>query len=298
MTSSNVYLLVYSDLSAFKAGKSNCVERRVEQLSRDWGYPNYKESFQVTVGNEKDALELERSLHFFLEPHSIDVGDGDGKSEFFSLGAIEYAKGVIDHFSKARGTDLKVLKGMKINSHLPWYLDAKEFKLNRKKSLKSTIEAINNIDKLHRLLFILNRKESTIPFARWETKNEVGIDLIIFSGSYTEESVSTKIESLRVIYEQIEKLRFDSPMNSAMTSFPIFFEPYRQDGLICGISVRLQVGKEVNKRNSLHTSYKEALVINGYTNEIIKHLCLLPYISSAARNSVYEDYFIKEKPSI
>lgn len=42
---SNLYLLIYPELEAFKIGKANNVQDRIKTLSRSWGKINYDGSY-------------------------------------------------------------------------------------------------------------------------------------------------------------------------------------------------------------------------------------------------------------
>ena len=98
---SNVYLLFYPTIGAFKVGKSSNLFKRIETLGTIWGKPSVKDScfIQLSVG---DVFKLEDYLHFSLQNFKKDVGEGHGKTEFFDSSCFNLAVGLARAFCKAR----------------------------------------------------------------------------------------------------------------------------------------------------------------------------------------------------
>lgn len=115
----NIYLLVYPKLKAFKIGKADNVFNRADNIKKWWGEPDYNASLSLAIKSES-VFNLERSLHFFLGQFSMNYSEGDGKTEFFSLDALSHAIDHINIFVKSNKPSTSLTKGInrpKINKN-------------------------------------------------------------------------------------------------------------------------------------------------------------------------------------
>ena len=121
----NVYLLIYPKLKAFKVGKADNVFNRADNIKKWWGEPDYVNSLSLRINNEL-VFKLEKSLHLLLDQFSMDYKDGDGKTEFFSLDAYSDALEYVNIFIKSNKLLSALVKG----------IDKPIFQIDVKKSKK------------------------------------------------------------------------------------------------------------------------------------------------------------------
>lgn len=108
----NIYLLIYPNLKAFKIGKADNIFDRVNSMKKWWGEPDYVNSFSLAISSGL-VFKLERGLHLLLEQFSMGFNCGDGKTEFFSLDAFNYAIEHLNTFIKSNQLDSFLVKGIK-----------------------------------------------------------------------------------------------------------------------------------------------------------------------------------------
>ncbi|PKH03196.1 hypothetical protein CXF72_07690 [Psychromonas sp. MB-3u-54] len=107
----NVYLLIYPKLKAFKVGKADNVFNRADNIKKWWGEPDYVNSLSLGINNEL-VFKLEKSLHLLLDQFSMNYSDGDGKTEFFSLDAYSTAIEYVNIFIKSNKLPSALVKGI------------------------------------------------------------------------------------------------------------------------------------------------------------------------------------------
>ncbi|WP_298770093.1 GIY-YIG nuclease family protein [uncultured Shewanella sp.] len=107
----NIYLLIYPKLKAFKVGKADNVFNRADSIKKWWGEPDYANSFSLVISSES-VFKLEKSLHLLLEQFSMNYSEGDGKTEFFSVDAFNDAIEYINVFIKSNKLTSALMKGV------------------------------------------------------------------------------------------------------------------------------------------------------------------------------------------
>lgn len=107
---SHVYVLVYPKLKAYKIGKANDVNNRINSLSKHWGDVDYQESYTITVP-QSEVFNVEKSLQNLLFEHKLLFKYGDGKNEFFKLDSLNVALSFIKLFNE-NTSQCKLQKGV------------------------------------------------------------------------------------------------------------------------------------------------------------------------------------------
>ncbi len=107
----NIYLLIYPKLKAFKIGKADNIANRIHNLKKYWGEPTYIDSLYLEI-DTKFVFRLEKSLHTLLEQFSMNFNEGDGKSEFFSIEALSDAIDYIKIFIRSNKLSAELVKGI------------------------------------------------------------------------------------------------------------------------------------------------------------------------------------------
>ncbi len=107
----NIYLLIYPKLKAFKIGKADNIANRIHNLKKYWGEPKYIDSLYLEI-DTKFVFKLEKSLHTLLEQFSMNFSEGDGKSEFFSIEALSDAIDYIKIFIRSNKLSTELVKGI------------------------------------------------------------------------------------------------------------------------------------------------------------------------------------------
>lgn len=108
---SNVYLLLFPEHNVLKIGKADDVSSRINKLRLDWGHPDYNNSYVVTLEHER-VFDLEKSLHKLLGKYNVNIGDGDGHTEMFSIDCLELCLKYIEVFQMDTSNgDVVVTKG-------------------------------------------------------------------------------------------------------------------------------------------------------------------------------------------
>ncbi len=114
MKSSNVYLLLYPKHKAFKIGKSNDVFKRGKELEKDWGKPDYKNSYYLEI-DEYPAYTLEKALQLLANESSMNFNKGVAKKEFYKISALKNTLKYIEIFVSDKANKIKktIVKGIK-----------------------------------------------------------------------------------------------------------------------------------------------------------------------------------------
>lgn len=184
----NIYLLIYPKLKAFKIGKADDVFKRASSIKKWWGEPDYANSFSLEIRDEL-VFKLEKGLHLFVDQFSMDYADGDGKTEFFDLEVIDDVIGYISIFIRSNKISSSLVKGVdipsfKVDAKKPIYSD-RMFVIHRNQT-KNTIESLENITTKMKAVFrvcnILIKYRNRIRFEF--APHEYGETLTIY-GRYT-----------------------------------------------------------------------------------------------------------------
>ncbi|MFT6908278.1 MAG: hypothetical protein ACJAS1_004975 [Oleiphilaceae bacterium] len=169
----NIYLLIYPKLNAFKIGKADNVFQRADSIKKWWGKPDYKNSFYLKI--PKDIVfKLERGLHLLVDQFAMDYDNGDGKTEFFNIKAITDVIEYINIFIKSNKLTSSLEKGVAIpivkTPLKPKTNYDRDFVIHRNKT-KDIIECLNrsvkNMEAVFRVTNILikYRKRIKVDFS-------------------------------------------------------------------------------------------------------------------------------------
>lgn len=96
---SNVYVLVFPKLDAFKIGKADNVNSRLRALEKTWGLCGRSKSYYLPTSSSH-VFTLEKSLHMALKDSRMQMSKADGYTEFFKLDSIDSCKNIINVFSE------------------------------------------------------------------------------------------------------------------------------------------------------------------------------------------------------
>ena len=114
-----LYVLIFPECGFLKVGKANDVYTRCQQLKHWWGDPDYRESL-VLIAPELTVFRLENTLHHLLRKnYSAPVLEGDGHTEFFTMGALNLVLPTIDLFVKAGELRRGFSKGIQMHGRRP-----------------------------------------------------------------------------------------------------------------------------------------------------------------------------------
>lgn len=108
---SSLYILIFPENRVLKIGKANNVYSRSRTLKRHWGQPNYEDSFELTAPQDT-VFRLEKSLHFLLTGHQVPFDKGDGRTELFTLDALDLTLKHVELFLAAGAVQATLRKGV------------------------------------------------------------------------------------------------------------------------------------------------------------------------------------------
>lgn len=172
----HLYLLVFPVRGMLKIGKADDIHKRIQVLRRHWGDADYDASYHVEAPTAT-VLRLERSLHFLLERFRRFDEEGDGKTELFSLEALDIA---LQHLELFLCTQPE-LQGVRKGVPRPALTAVQQVKrrsrpdrlLERSKAMVGSVnELARQFGRVNRLLSLLHRRQSRIAF-QYELMDEV-----------------------------------------------------------------------------------------------------------------------------
>lgn len=170
MLKSHLYILVYAEKKVIKIGKADDIAKRITNLKRDWGEPDYKCSYSLEMNTEQ-VFNIERSLHLFLSEYSSKFAEGDGKTEFFTIECLDRALEYIAVYIKGYEDRLSLKKGIEIPvSHKNTSKKVIDYKLRKyKKNTAELIKSVNDItttlEFVIRMVGILMKHKSRIKYS-------------------------------------------------------------------------------------------------------------------------------------
>ena len=109
----NIYFLIYPQLSAFKVGKADNVFSRASNIKTWWGEPDYQNSLSLSISKSL-VFKIEKALHLLLTESSMSYSEGDGKTEFFSIEAHDDAIEYVNVFTRLNSLTNQLVKGITI----------------------------------------------------------------------------------------------------------------------------------------------------------------------------------------
>ncbi|MCP3922743.1 MAG: GIY-YIG nuclease family protein [Desulfobacterales bacterium] len=172
---SHLYLLLYPQLDAFKVGKADIIQKRVDNLKRYWGEIDYKESFYLET-DIKTVFEIEKILHLHLRNYTCNFEKKEGYTEFFKIDALEKAKLLLKTL-RENDNDFPVLKKgiIKPVATTDTVLRKKEkwekLSNKNKSSYLQMSKSLNQMRRIKRLMIFLLRFQDKIPY-QWEIKED------------------------------------------------------------------------------------------------------------------------------
>lgn len=162
-----LYLLVLPSHGLIKIGKADDIYSRGQTLRRYWGEADYESSYEVSA-NRETVFRLERSLHFLLSGHAVDFIEGDGRTEIFSLPALQHAIKYVEMFSETGGVQIALKKGVKtpdkIAAHGKRPKPHKKLSERASSTFEDTQEILKRFHTINRLLIILMRRQYRVPY--------------------------------------------------------------------------------------------------------------------------------------
>ncbi|SEO73317.1 GIY-YIG nuclease family protein [Aquisalimonas asiatica] len=163
----NLYILIFPERRAIKIGKANDIHNRTQALKRWWGEADYEASYYLSAP-ARLIFELEKCLHFLLSQYAVLYEEGDGRTEIFSIDALDVALKQIDLYSSSNPNIEGLKKGVPrpILATTPPQLRSKHTETIRKS--KAMVEGVTRtaaqFDRINRLIIILLRRQSRIPY--------------------------------------------------------------------------------------------------------------------------------------
>lgn len=170
MLKSHLYILVYAEKKVIKIGKADDIIKRITNLKKYWGEPDYKCSYSLEL-NAEEVLKIERSLHLFLSEHSFPFAKGDGKTEFFTIECLDraleyialYIKGQEDRLSLKKGIEIPVINKDISKKIIDYKL--RKYKKATVNLTKSMNEITTTLEFLIRVVGILMKHRSQIKYS-------------------------------------------------------------------------------------------------------------------------------------
>jgi hypothetical protein len=111
MEESNVYLLKFPDIEAFKVGKSDNIINRLMSLKKYWGEPDFESSVSISI-DKRFVFKLENMLKNALDQYQIKGLSGDGMSELFELSAFPVSLKYLDIYVDDCDFNIEIKKGI------------------------------------------------------------------------------------------------------------------------------------------------------------------------------------------
>ncbi|AEV27608.1 hypothetical protein Dsui_3277 [Azospira oryzae PS] len=163
----NLYLLIFPERGIIKIGKADDIHNRIQTLRRWWGEADYEASYYLRAPLEV-IFKLEKSLHFFLSQYSVPFEEGDGRTELFSADALGVALKHIDLYSSSAPDIEGVKKGVPrplLASPLPRRRGKHRGLIRKSKAMVDSVaRTAGQFGRINRLLMILLRRQSRIPY--------------------------------------------------------------------------------------------------------------------------------------
>lgn len=164
----HLYLMVFPDKQLLKVGKANDIFLRGQTLKRWWGAPDYGQSYHLKAP-EALIFKLEKALHLFLDRYTSDEPMGDGKTEIFSLDALDRALAVIEMYRSDAGQMVELKKGVELPvvAVTPIRVQKRLHERLTQKSAKVSGDAVRLVQqfgRINRLLIMLHRRQGRIAY--------------------------------------------------------------------------------------------------------------------------------------
>ncbi len=264
----NLYLLVFPEKEIIKIGKADDIHKRIDHLKKCWGEVDYDASYSLTIETEY-VFKLEKSLHFMLSNYAVIFDDGEGKTEFFSIDALEQ---VLNHIRLylSSNDNLKALKKglLKPIIQTKNKLNKRTYKTRRLRNkiirlLHSMRKNNDNLDMVLRLITFLMHFQSRIPF-QYDIK-----DSIIY---------------LRIKYERIPKRKIADLVMSSLSFQADDFNGYSGVSL-CSAAVTDDVLQFNIRLIDAEDDFRNSYLVY-ISNQIESAFRRLPNRSIAATNKI------------
>ncbi|MCK9622896.1 MAG: GIY-YIG nuclease family protein [Methylobacter sp.] len=163
----NLYLLIFPERSVVKIGKADDIHNRIQTLRRWWGEADYGASYHLSASQDV-IFKLEKSLHFLLSQYAVSFQEGDGRTELFSVAALEIALKHIDLYCSSASDVSQIKKGIPI----PLPVSPPPRRRNKHAALLRKARAMaqgasrtaEQFSRINRLLIILLRKQARIEY--------------------------------------------------------------------------------------------------------------------------------------
>ena len=216
---SKLYILIFPEKDVLKIGKANDIASRISTLKRYWGAVDHKNSCYLKAP-ESTVFKIEKSLHLLLEARRVDFDFGDGKTEFFSIDALELVKKYLEVYISDKSANCSpLIQGIPEITPLPNASTA--FRKRRREILRLTNKihkakeslekGISNYIRARRLIIYLQIKSDVIPYEYTEDNGEVAFT-IFWSGGPNIISKNKRKQIEELIYNLIS-FQFDEPFD-------------------------------------------------------------------------------------
>ncbi|NOS88937.1 MAG: GIY-YIG nuclease family protein [Methylococcaceae bacterium] len=163
----NLYLLIFPERRVVKIGKADDIHNRIQTLRRWWGEADYGASYHLSATQDV-IFKLEKSLHFLLSQYAVPFSEGDGRSELFSVAALEIALKHIDLYCSSASEVSQVKKGIPIPlpiSSPPRRRNKNTVLLRKARAMAQGVTQIaEQFLRIDRLLIVLFRKQARIAY--------------------------------------------------------------------------------------------------------------------------------------
>jgi hypothetical protein len=196
----NIYLLIYPDLKAFKIGKGNDVFIRADSIKKFWGEPNYLDSLSLKIDSML-VFKLEKSLHGLLEKFNMNFDMGDGKTEFFSFDALSYAIDYINIYIESNRLSSTLVKGIPIPN----------------------LQNVENTSKKNDYYFNQHRSKK---------------DTLIDSLTYTIKNMETALRINNLLIQYRNRIDFDITCENKIYTLTLYKRIFLIEMLFCNLTIK------------------------------------------------------------
>lgn len=163
----NLYLLIFPEQNVVKIGKADDIHNRIKTLRRWWGEADYGASYHLSAPQDV-IFKLENSLHFLLAQHAVPFPEGDGRTELFSMTALEIALKHINLYCSSASEVSQVKKGIPFPlpmSSPPRRRNKHAILFRKARAMAHGVTQLaEQFSRINRLLIILLRRQARIAY--------------------------------------------------------------------------------------------------------------------------------------
>jgi hypothetical protein len=176
MQMSNLYILVFRDSDYIKIGKADDIHARIAVLQRAWGPVDYAASYSLHAPLTV-VRQLEGALLSLLAQFALSVSEGDGRTELRARPALPIALQYLEIYC----ANMPELDGLKMGvTPPPSPLGARRRRVRFDRLLRKSYcmtrsirDMSNKFGRINRLLTVLYRRQTRIPFEYERSEDQI-----------------------------------------------------------------------------------------------------------------------------